>query len=80
VAFHQSQAKEFAAYWSGKSGVTGYHSVQLVAYEEGVKEAEARNRAFVKCAEVKCDYLFVVDSEVQLDNPHTLKLLIEQNR
>jgi procollagen-lysine,2-oxoglutarate 5-dioxygenase len=80
VAFHQSQAKEFAAYWSGKSGVAGYHSVQLIAHEEGVKEVEARNRAFAKCAEVKCDYLFVVDSEIQLDNPHTLKLLIEQNR
>ena len=28
----------------------------------------------------RCDYLFVVDSEVQLDNAHALKLFIEQNR
>ena len=28
----------------------------------------------------RCDYLFVVDSEVQLDNAHSLKLFIEQNR
>ena len=28
----------------------------------------------------RCDYLFVVDSDVQLDNSFALKLLIEQNR
>ena len=28
----------------------------------------------------RCDYMFVVDSEVQLDNAHSLKLFIEQNR
>ena len=28
----------------------------------------------------RCDYLFVVDSDVQLDNTFALKLLIEQNR
>ncbi len=79
VAFHESQAAEFAAFWS-KAGVSGYHSVELISHKEDVKEAVARSRAVAKCAAVKCDYLFVVDSEVQLDNPHTLKLLIEQNR
>jgi len=29
---------------------------------------------------VKCDYYLNVDSDAHLDNPHTLRLLIEQNR
>ena len=78
VVFHESQAQEFAAYWSKAKG--GYHSLELIAHKEGVKEAVARRRAVAKCGGVKCDYLFVVDSDVQLDNPNTLKLLIEQNR
>lgn len=32
------------------------------------------------CLAKECDFLFVVDSVVHLDNQHTLKLLIEQNR
>jgi hypothetical protein len=54
--------------------------VQVISHKEEMKEVEARSRAVSKCGELKCDYLFVVDSDVQLDNPHTLKLLIEQNR
>lgn len=33
-----------------------------------------------ECQEDKCDYLFVVDSIVQLDNPETLKKLVSLNR
>ena len=40
----------------------------------------ASNIIFFKPLFSRCDYLFVVDSEVQLDNAHALKLFIEQNR
>lgn len=33
-----------------------------------------------QCVKHKCDYFFNVDSNVHLDNPYTLQLLIEQNR
>ena len=33
-----------------------------------------------RCIKKKCEYYFNVDSVAHLDNPHTLKLLIEQNR
>lgn len=33
-----------------------------------------------ECLKKKCEYYFNVDSLAQIDNPHTLKLLIEQNR
>ena len=33
-----------------------------------------------ECFKGKCDYYLSVDSDVRLDNPMTLKLLIEQNR
>lgn len=33
-----------------------------------------------QCMAKKCDYYFAVDSVAHLDNPQTLKLLIEQNR
>lgn len=30
--------------------------------------------------EQECDFYFSVDSDAHLDNPYTLKLLLEQNR
>lgn len=33
-----------------------------------------------ECVKRKCEYYFNVDSVAHIDNPHTLKLLVEQNR
>lgn len=33
-----------------------------------------------ECLKKKCEYYFNVDALAHIDNPHTLKLLIEQNR
>lgn len=57
-----------------------YASVKLISQEENVKEWHARNSAIEYCLEQSCDYLFVIDSEAHINNPFTLKLLIEQNR
>ena len=33
-----------------------------------------------ECVKRKCDYYFNLDAVAHIDNPHTLRLLIEQNR
>lgn len=57
-----------------------YLSVKLVKPEDNVKEWHARNKGLDECRAIKCDYYFSVDGDAHIDNPHTLKLLIEQNR
>ncbi|XP_046639801.1 procollagen-lysine,2-oxoglutarate 5-dioxygenase 1-like isoform X1 [Daphnia pulicaria] len=57
-----------------------YASVKLVNHEENVKEWHARNTGIEECLKKKCEYYFNVDALAHIDNPHTLKLLIEQNR
>jgi hypothetical protein len=32
------------------------------------------------CLTVECEYYLNLDSDAHLDNPHTLRLLVEQNR
>ena len=75
VEFHKTEVANFV-----NDHTEAYHSVEVVGHEEEMGEWQARNRAVQKCVDLKCDHMFVVDSEVQLDNPHTLRLLIEQNR
>ncbi|XP_066943980.1 procollagen-lysine,2-oxoglutarate 5-dioxygenase 1 isoform X2 [Macrobrachium rosenbergii] len=57
-----------------------YASVKYVSKDENVKEWHARNSAIDHCIENDCQYYFSIDSEAHIDNPYTLKLLIEQNR
>lgn len=57
-----------------------YLSVKLIRHDDNVKEWHARNLAIDECLKKKCEYYFSVDSVAHIDNPHTLKLLIEQNR
>ena len=45
---------------------------------ETVSEEAARAAAVQVCVDKKCDFYFNVDSEVHLDNPKALKVLIEQ--
>jgi len=75
VEFHEEEVEQFAEENKDK-----YHSIQVVGHKVPQKEWAVRNQAIKNCANIKCDYLFVVDSEVQLDNAHSLKLFIEQNR
>lgn len=75
VEFHQGEVEQYVKAQEGK-----YHSIEVVGHTQPKKEWAVRNQAIQKCADLKCDYLFVVDSEVQLDNAHSLQLFIEQNR
>ena len=54
-----------------------YNSVKILDGET-VSEEAARAAAVQVCVDKKCDFYFNVDSEVHLDNPKTLKVLIEQ--
>lgn len=75
VEHHKTEVAEFV-----NDNTEFYNSIEAIGHEENVKQWHARNLAIQKCVDIKCDFLFVVDSEVQLDNAYTLKLLIEQNR
>ncbi|ROT84301.1 putative Procollagen-lysine,2-oxoglutarate 5-dioxygenase 3 precursor [Penaeus vannamei] len=55
-------------------------SVKYTGVEDNVKEWHARNAAIDFCLESESQYFFSVDSEAHIDNPYTIKLLIEQNR
>ena len=57
-----------------------YISVKGLNSKDGISEATARELAVNRCLTKECDYLFVVDSDVQLDNPDTLIELITFNR
>ncbi|XP_071545280.1 procollagen-lysine,2-oxoglutarate 5-dioxygenase 1-like isoform X2 [Panulirus ornatus] len=57
-----------------------FASVKLLKHSDNIKEWHARKAALDYCVEQDCQYLFSVDSVAHIDNPYTLKLLIEQNR
>jgi procollagen-lysine,2-oxoglutarate 5-dioxygenase len=80
VEYHSDEVNKFVKKWGPGNLVVGYHSIELVDHTVDIKEWHVRNKGIEKCVKIKCDYLFVVDSEAHLNNPHALKLLIEQNR
>ncbi|CAG0914279.1 unnamed protein product [Notodromas monacha] len=57
-----------------------YRSFKLIDFHDNVKEWHARNGAMDYCEKTNCDWLFTIDAIAHLDNPHTLRLLVEQNR
>ncbi|XP_065162876.1 procollagen-lysine,2-oxoglutarate 5-dioxygenase isoform X2 [Atheta coriaria] len=57
-----------------------YLSFKQITPEDGTNEWTARDLSLDQCVARKCDYYFSVDSIAHLDNPFTLKLLIQQNR
>ncbi|XP_064641909.1 procollagen-lysine,2-oxoglutarate 5-dioxygenase 1-like isoform X4 [Lineus longissimus] len=57
-----------------------YHSVKSVTPDQNQLETEGRNNGIDWCIHNNCKYYFSVDSLVQMTNPDSLKLLIEQNR
>ncbi|XP_046984159.1 procollagen-lysine,2-oxoglutarate 5-dioxygenase [Schistocerca americana] len=57
-----------------------YLSVKKISWEDNFPERKARNLALDHFLKKKCDMYFNVDGEAHLDNRHTLRLLVEQNR
>ncbi len=73
--YHDNDVKSFL-----EEHKSGYKDVTVIGHQDNVKEWHARNKGLTRCATDKCDFYFSVDSEAHIDNPQTLKLLIEQNR
>uniref|UniRef100_A0AAY4E7P4 procollagen-lysine 5-dioxygenase n=1 Tax=Denticeps clupeoides TaxID=299321 RepID=A0AAY4E7P4_9TELE len=66
-------------FWDENKSV--FKSFKVVGPEENLSQGEARNMGMDLCRkDSSCDYYFSIDSDVQLTNRQTLKLLIEQNR
>jgi len=77
--YHDQHVTNFLEAY-GENAADGYHSVVYEAAKEKTSETAARDAGLARCAQVRCDYYLSVDSDARLDNPHVLKLLIEQNR
>ncbi|XP_022905194.2 procollagen-lysine,2-oxoglutarate 5-dioxygenase isoform X2 [Onthophagus taurus] len=60
--------------------LTEYLSVKEIKPEDSITESTARDISMDQCLLRNCDVYFSVDSVAHIDNPYTLKLLIEQNR
>ena len=74
IEYHSKDVEEFV------NASSDYHSIEIIDDEDNEKEWHARNAGIQHCADLKCDYYFSVDATAHIDNPETLKLLIEQNR
>lgn len=76
VEYHAKLADEFI----DRAKNEKYVSVKGINFKDGISEATARELAVNRCLTKKCDYLFVIDAEVQLENEDTLIELISFNR
>jgi len=54
--------------------------VKAIGPDAKLTEHAARNLGLEFCVEVKCDFYLSLDGEAHLDNPRTVKMLINQNR
>ncbi|XP_033224283.1 procollagen-lysine,2-oxoglutarate 5-dioxygenase isoform X1 [Belonocnema kinseyi] len=57
-----------------------YKSVKKILPDDRIDEVAARNLAMDHCLLKKCSGYFSIDAEAHLDNEHTLRLLVEQQR
>ncbi|XP_076270326.1 procollagen lysyl hydroxylase isoform X2 [Rhynchophorus ferrugineus] len=75
MKYHSSHVENFIQTYGSE-----YSSVKEIKPEDGSPEWTARDLSVSQCLAKNCDIYFAVDSIAHLDNPHTIKLLIEQNR
>lgn len=75
VKYHKDLVAKFIANYGGE-----YKTVKTVIVEDNVNEADARDLAVQQTILKKSDYLFVIDSDVRIDEPQVLRILLEQNR
>lgn len=76
VEYHTKLVETFMEH----AGNEKYLSVKGINFKDGISEATARELAVNRCLTKKCDYLFVVDSDVHLENLDTLLELITFNK
>ncbi|KAL0277165.1 UNVERIFIED_CONTAM: hypothetical protein PYX00_004535 [Menopon gallinae] len=73
--YHENVVEEFVSNFGQK-----YRSVKQIKATDEIVESHAKTLAIEQFLNSKADYYFNVDSEAHLDNPYTLRLLVEQNR
>ncbi|KAJ8973614.1 hypothetical protein NQ317_003244 [Molorchus minor] len=73
--YHAIHVKNFTEKYGSE-----YISVKQITPEDGTAEWTARDLSLDQCLAKNCDLYFSVDSIAHIDNPHTLRLLIQQNR
>lgn len=76
IEYHAKLVDKFLEH----AGNEKFTSVKGLNFKDGISEATARELAVNRCLTKKCDYLFVVDSDVHLENLDTLVELISYNR
>lgn len=76
VEYHSRLIETFLEHASNEK----YISVKVINHKDGISEATARELAVNRCLTKKCDYLFVVDADVHLENLDTLTELIMFNK
>jgi len=57
-----------------------FKSIKYISHEDELPELEVREEALQEAIMNKCQYFFILDAHVHLDNSDTLVSLIEQNR
>ncbi|XP_017885394.2 procollagen-lysine,2-oxoglutarate 5-dioxygenase, partial [Ceratina calcarata] len=75
VEHHQKTVDEFLETVGMK-----YNSSKQISASDGISEVDARNLAMTYCLLKECSGYLSIDSISHLDNVHTLKLLVEQQR
>ncbi|KAL7632452.1 UNVERIFIED_CONTAM: hypothetical protein RMT77_017228 [Armadillidium vulgare] len=76
VAIHEDLVQKFVA----ERKKEDYIGVKVISSSDNIKEWPARDLAIEKCISISCDAYLNVDSEVHLDNPAVLKLLLSYNK
>ncbi|VVC41556.1 Hypothetical protein CINCED_3A018714 [Cinara cedri] len=74
VDYHKDHVKKFI------SRVGDKYNATFVFHKTTDENIHARHFTFSLCSSKLCDYLFYIESEAHLDNPQTLKTLIEDNK
>ncbi|XP_024936898.1 procollagen-lysine,2-oxoglutarate 5-dioxygenase 1 isoform X1 [Cephus cinctus] len=57
-----------------------YKSLKQIKPDDNINEVTAKDLSIDYCLQKKCSGYFLIDSEAHLDNVHTFKLLVEQQR
>lgn len=76
VEYHEKLIETFVEHAKNDK----YLSVKALNFKDGITEATARELAVNRCLTKKCDHLFVIDSDVHLENLDTLTELIYLNQ
>ncbi|XP_060849182.1 procollagen-lysine,2-oxoglutarate 5-dioxygenase isoform X1 [Rhopalosiphum padi] len=74
VEYHKEHVDKFI------SRIGDQYNASFVFHKTAEESIHARHFSFSLCTSKLCDYLFYIENEAHLDNPQTLKTLIQRNK